>query len=147
MAAEDIVSESMIKLWETVRKETVTHPHALLLSILKNAALNYLKHQDVRQEAEEKLASWMAGDLKYRINTLEACNPEEIYSSEITQIVEKTLSSLPPQTRRIFEMRRYDARPVKEIAALFATNPKTVEYHLTRALKALRKALKDYLIT
>jgi RNA polymerase sigma-70 factor (ECF subfamily) len=36
MAAEDIVSESMINLWDILKKETVTNPQALLLSILKN---------------------------------------------------------------------------------------------------------------
>jgi RNA polymerase sigma-70 factor (ECF subfamily) len=145
MAAEDIVSETMVSLWKTLCREEVLHPQALLLSMLKNASLNYLKHQDVRQEAFENIASQMMNDLAYRINTLEACNPEEIYSTEITGIVEKTLATLPPQTRRVFEMRRYDAMPVKEVADALAMNPKTIEYHLTKAAKALRAALVDYL--
>ena len=45
MIAEDIVSEALIHLWETTRKETVEHPMSLLLAILKNGALNYLKHR------------------------------------------------------------------------------------------------------
>jgi RNA polymerase sigma-70 factor (ECF subfamily) len=145
MAAEDIVSETMINLWNTLEKETVEYPQALLLSMLKNAALNYLRHQDVELEARENMAKWMINDLKYRINTLEACDPEEIYSTEITQIVEKTLATLPHQTRRVFEMRRCHFLPVKEVAESLSLNPKSVEYHLTKALKALRAALKDYL--
>jgi RNA polymerase sigma-70 factor (ECF subfamily) len=144
MAAEDIVSEAMIRLWGRVRTGTVDAVPALLLSMLRNASLNYLKHQAVRQEAMTRMASWMESDLKYRIDTLEACNPEEIYSSEIARIVEQTLSSLPPRTRRIFEMHRYEARPVKEIAGVLAMRPKAIEYHFTRALKALRTALVDY---
>lgn len=145
MAAEDLVSESMLKLWNTLKKETVVHPQALLLSILRNAALNYLKHQSIEQEAMGNIAEWMVSDLRHRINTLEACNPEETYAAEITQIVEKTLSSLSPQTRRVFEMRRYDTLPVKKIAETLAITPKAIEYHLTKALKALRIALKDYM--
>jgi RNA polymerase sigma-70 factor (ECF subfamily) len=144
MAAEDIVSETMINLWNTLEKEQVEYPHALLLSMLKNAALNYLKHQDIKREAMENMATWMMRDLKYRIDTLEACDPEEIFSAEITQIVEKTLASLPHRTRRVFEMRRYDLLPVKEVAESLSLNPKSVEYHLTKALKALRAALNDY---
>lgn len=34
MIAEDIVSEALIHLWETTRKETVEHPMSLLLAIL-----------------------------------------------------------------------------------------------------------------
>lgn len=145
MASEDIVSESLISLWQTTKKETVEHPHALLLKILKNNALNYLKHQDVRQAAIESISSKMVRDLDYRITTLEACDPKEIFSAEINNIVEKTLRSLPEQTRRVFEMSRYEHLSVKEIADELSMNPKSVEYHITKALKILRIALAEYL--
>lgn len=145
MVSEDIVSESLIGLWQTIKKESVEHPHALLLKILKNNALNYLKHQDVRRAAMESISSKMIRDLDYRIMTLEACDPEEIFSAEINEIVEKTLDALPEQTRRVFEMSRYEHMPVKEIATELSMNPKSVEYHITKSLKALRIALKEYL--
>jgi RNA polymerase sigma-70 factor (ECF subfamily) len=91
------------------------------------------------------MSAWMSSDLKHRMNTLEACDPQDIYTAEITQIIEKTLSSLSPKTRRVFEMRRYDALPVKKIAETLSTTPKTIEYHLSKALKELRIALKDYM--
>ncbi|MBC8603762.1 RNA polymerase sigma-70 factor [Parabacteroides acidifaciens] len=145
MVAEDIVSEALIRFWETTKKETVEHPMSLLLAILKNGALNYLKHQTVKDSATESISSKMIRDLNYRITTLQACDPEEIYSSEITGIVEKTLQSLPEQTRRIFEMSRYESIPVKEIAQELSLSTKSVEYHITKALKLLRVALKEYL--
>ena len=145
MVAEDIVSEALIRFWETTKKETVEHPMSLLLAILKNGALNYLKHQTVKDSATESISSKMIRDLNYRITTLQACDPEEIYSSEITGIVEKTLQSLPEQTRRIFEMSRYESIPVKERAQELSLSTKSVEYHITKALKLLRVALKEYL--
>ena len=145
MIAEDIVSEALIHLWETTRKETVEHPMSLLLAILKNGALNYLKHQSVKESATETISSKMIRDLNYRITTLQACDPEEIFSSEITQIVDKTLQSLPEQTRRIFEMSRYESLSVKEIASELSLSNKSVEYHITKSLKLLRIALKEYL--
>ena len=145
MVAEDIVSEALIRFWETTKKETVEHPMSLLLAILKNGALNYLKHHTVKDSATESISSKMIRDLNYRITTLQACDPEEIYSSEITGIVEKTLQSLPEQTRRIFEMSRYESIPVKEIAQELSLSTKSVEYHITKALKLLRVALKEYL--
>ena len=83
--------------------------------------------------------------LDYRIASLEACNPEEIFSSEITEILRKTLASLPEQTRRIFILSRFEQKSVKEISELMHLAPKSVEYHITKSLKALRVALKDYL--
>ena len=145
MAAEDIVSESLISFWQTLKKETVNHPNTLLLVILKNNTLDYLKHQNVRVIALESISSTMARDLNYRIMTLEACDPKEIFSSEINEIIEKTLSILPEQTRRIFEMSRYEGLSVKEIANQLSTSTKSIEYHITKSLKALRIALKEYL--
>jgi RNA polymerase sigma-70 factor (ECF subfamily) len=145
MAAEDITSESLINLWHAMNEEIVNNPQNLLLTILKNNALNYLKHQTVRQKVMESISSKMSRDLNYRISTLEACEPEDIFSSEITRIVETTLLSLPEQTRHIFEMSRYESMPVKGIAKKLSISEKSVEYHITKSLKVLRIALKDYL--
>ena len=145
MVAEDIVSDALINLWETTKKEKVEHPLSLLLVILKNESLNYLKHLEVKQTASESISSKMTRDLNYRLSTLQACDPEEMFSSEITRIVQETLQSLPEQTRRVFEMSRYECRSVKEIAEELSISPKSVEYHITKSLKYLRISLKEYL--
>jgi RNA polymerase sigma-70 factor (ECF subfamily) len=145
MAAEDIVSDTIINLWQTIRKEQVEFPVALLVTMLKNNSLNYLKHQEVKQSAIDSISSKMIRDLSYRIETLEACDPQEMFSTEITEIIEKTLVSLPEQTRRVFEMSRYENKSVKDIAVELSISPKAVEYHITKSLKVLRVALKEYL--
>ncbi len=145
MAAEDIVSDSLINLWQTIKRETVESPHSLLLTILKNNALNHLKRQDIKMSVMKSISTTMLHDLNYRIRTLEACNPSEIFSSEIRVIVEDTLLSLPEQTRLVFEMSRYENLSVKDISVKLNITSKSVEYHITKSLKALRVALKDYL--
>lgn len=52
---------------------------------------------------------------------------------------------LPEQTRRIFEMSRYENLSYKEIALRLNISTKGVEFHITKALKVLRVALRDYL--
>ena len=84
-------------------------------------------------------------ELDMRISTLEACNPEDIFSTEVQQIVTATLALLPEQTRRVFEMSRFENKTNKEIAEELQLTVKGVEYHITKALKALRENLKDYL--
>ncbi|MDR1763651.1 MAG: RNA polymerase sigma-70 factor [Dysgonamonadaceae bacterium] len=145
MAAEDIVSDSLISLWQTLRVETVDSPKALLLSILRNNSLNYLKHLNVRDNYAEMYASLSERELGIRIKTLEACDPKEIFSAEIGEIVDKTLKTMPQQTRLIFELSRYRNLSVREIAQKISLSEKSVEYHITKSLKALRLALKDYL--
>ena len=145
MVAEDIVSETLFKFWQMLRNEEVEYPKTLLVTMLKNSSLNFLKHEEVKQSAMESISSKMFRDLDYRIATLEACDPQEIFSSEITSIVEKTLAALPRQTRRVFEMSRFEHIPVKEIAQALHITPKAVEYHITKSLKALRVNLKEYM--
>lgn len=143
--AEDITSESLIQLWETMKTETVEHPLALLITILRNRSLNYLKRQETKLEVMENISSVQIRDINYRIMSLEACDPSAIYTDDINNIINETLNSLPEQTQRIFRMSRYEQMTVKEIAEKMGVSSKTVEYHITKALKELRISLKDYL--
>lgn len=145
MIAEDLVSEAIVKLWNMMREKEIEYPQALLLTLLKNKALDYLRRESLRQSIEDELAGAYRHELSLRISTLEACNPETLFSRDIKEIIERTLLSLPEQTRVIFEMSRYDGLAVKEIASKLNMTPKAVEYHITRSLKALRTNLKDYL--
>ena len=145
MAAEDIVAESLIKFWELTRQSTEEMTEALLLTILKNKSLDYLRTQACHAEALEKWSEAQNRELNLRITSLDACDPQEIFSQEIMAIFHQTLASLPPQTQQIFRLSRVENKSVKEIAELMQLSPKSVEYHITKALKEMRIALKDYL--
>jgi len=143
--AEDIATESMIKLWKLIEKETVEKPLPLLLTIMKHKSLDYLKQQESVSAHIENEIEWQQQELAIRISTLEACNPENIFSEEIRTILVKTLQELPPQTRKVFMMSRFEQKSGKEIAEMLGITVKGVDYHIAKALKALRISLKDYL--
>ncbi|MEG1544676.1 MAG: RNA polymerase sigma-70 factor [Tannerellaceae bacterium] len=145
LVAEDIATDSLIKLWETMQSESVEKPLALLLTILKHKSLDYLRKQVSIHETLESLAALHQRELSIRISTLEACNPDHIFSDEIQKILEDTLNSLPDQTKRIFIMSRYEQKTGKEIADILGITVKGVDYHIAKALKLLRITLKDYL--
>ena len=108
MIAEDIVSDSLVKYWRLISTQKGEATEALLLSILRNKALDYLRHKAVHDAAIENLEEIKKRELSIRISTLEACDPEEIFREEIRTILQRTLQSLPEQTRRIFEMSRFE---------------------------------------
>ena len=145
LAAEDIASESLIKLWEKLKTEKIDYIEPLLLTILKNKALEYLKHEEVKRTAFESMADWHQQELSIRISTLESCDPNEIFSDEVESIIRETLKLLPEQTRQIFLLSRFENKSNKEIAEQMGISIKGVEYHISKALKALRITLKDYL--
>ena len=140
LAAEDIASEKLKA--ESVEEKYIL---PLLLTILKNKALDYLKHEEVKRSAFEVMADWQQQELSIRMSALEACNPDEIFSEEVEIIISATLSTLSEQTRRAFILSRFENKSNKEIAEEMEISIKGVEYHISKALKVLRVTLKDYL--
>ena len=147
LVAEDIASESLIKLWDVMKTKSLAEDDVLpyLLTILKNKSLDYLKHQNVERNAFDKITDWQQVDLDLRINSLETFEVDSIYIKEMFSIVRESLKSLPDSTRQIFKMSRFQNKSNKEIAAEMGMTVKGVEFHITKALKLLRVTLKDYL--
>ena len=140
--AEDICMEAMLAYWEKREKLLPgTNIPAYILTIVKNKALNHLQHMNVRVEAEDKMADHASRELNLRISTLEACNPNVFFTSEIQKIIHM----FPDQTRKIFIMSRFENLSNKEIAESLDLSIKSVEFHITKGLKVLRTSLKDYL--
>ncbi len=145
IAAEDIASEALIKLWQWMQNNPTEIIEPMLLSILKNKALDYLRHESIKQQAITRITEKQNEDLALRLSSLEDCNPNEIFSKEVMSIIHNTLESLPEQTSRIFTLSRFEGKTNREIASELNISIKNVEYHISKSLKTFRKTLKDYL--
>lgn len=143
--SEDITMDAFLKLFETMKSEEVENPMALLITMVKHKSLDYLRGEMRRESSEEDWMEWKKRELEIRVANLEGCNPSDIFSQEIKAIVADTLRQLPEQPRRVFVMSRYENKSRQEIALALGMSVKGVEYHMSRALKELRTALKDYL--
>ena len=100
----------------------------------------------MRLRAEEEINSHSQRELDLRISTLEACEPDAIFDSEIQHIVQKALKRMPNQSRQIFILSRYHDMKYEEIASQMNISVNTVKYHIKNALSKLRTELKDYLV-
>lgn len=144
-AAEDITVEAFIYYWENRHSlEQESNIPAYILTVIKHKCLNYLRHLHIREEHAENIREYYQWELDSRISTLEVCEPYELFATEIQEIVSKTLDSLPEQTRKVFNMSRYENKMYNEIAEQLNMTTKGVEYHIGKALQALRTNLKDY---
>ncbi len=147
-ASEDFVLESFMEYWinrDELNIEDNTKVLGYILTVIKNKCLNYLRHRNYQHIASDNIREVYQWELDLQINSLSSCEPQELFASEISTIVEETLSKLPPKTRKIFNMSRYENKSRKEIAESMNMSIKGVEYHLSKALEALRLNLKDYL--
>jgi RNA polymerase sigma-70 factor (ECF subfamily) len=144
-AAEDIVMDSFIYYWENKEFfENQKHIPAYLLKVVKSKCLNYLRAQNIRNKAEKTINEHNIRTLQTQIYSLEACDPQSIFSEEAKFLVEKALESMKPQTHEIFIRSREMDQSYKKIAEEMNISVKVVEYHISKALQILRLYLKDY---
>ena len=144
--AEDLVMEAIMYYWEN--RDTLINVENVplyILTIIKNKSLNYLNRLRTWDEVSDRIITDKEWDLKMRISSLESCDPENLFCEEVQQLLEQTLNKLPEKTRRIFLLSRDDEKNYKEIAEITGLSTKSVEFHISKALKHLRKRLKDYL--
>ena len=145
-AAENIVQDAFLKLWEV--KSTLagnTNLPAYLTTLVKNASLNYLQKKKSESRVYSSLQQTALSDVELRIQMLQGTIPENIFSKELQVIVKKAIDQLPEQTRRVLLMNRYEEKSYREIAQLLGISEKGVEYHISKAFRELRTLLKDYL--
>ena len=144
-AAEDIVAEGMLSFWKN--RDNVRDDAALsyLYTILRNKSLDHLRRERAHRMVSLSADGTELRDLDLRISSLNESTPDKIFSREVTRIIRETIRSLPERTRAVFEAHRFGDKTYAEIASVYDLSDKGVEYHIGKALQALRKALKDYL--
>lgn len=146
MVAEDIVMESFMHYWEhsdSIREEASPMPY--ILTCVKNKCLNHLKAQQVRRRAQTEIISVSDKVLKMQVSSLTACDPQQLFSEEAQQIIEKAIAELPDQTRDVFIRSRFMEQSYKEITAETGIPFRKVDYELRKASKMLAEKLKTYL--
>lgn len=143
--AEEIASDALLSLWEKMQEEDIISPKDFLFRIIKNKSLDHLKHQALHIKLFESIDAWEVQDISLRISSLEKSSSDEILSTELNELIRKSVESLPERTRQVFEMSRYEYLSGKDISSLLGISQKGVEYHISKALKTLSTKLKDYI--
>lgn len=145
--AEDFTMEAFMDYWgvRDILREDSNLP-AYILTLIKHKCLNHLKRKQLQEDVSQRIRDVAKWELNIQISSLEVCEPTELFTNEIKEIVDRTLQQLPEQTRRIFIMSRVESKTRKEIALEMNMTSKGVEYHLAKTLSALRVNLKDYYV-
>jgi RNA polymerase sigma-70 factor (family 1) len=135
-AAEEIVQELFVKLWER-RKDIIidTSVKNYLYRAVKNHCLNFARHQKIKDE----FINISLSEQRF--------NQEEDFESqaELMLKIEESIASLPEKRREIFRLSRQEGLKYREIAERLNVSIKTVETQMGFALKTLREMLRDFL--
>jgi RNA polymerase sigma-70 factor (ECF subfamily) len=135
--AEEVVQELFYKLWEKRNNLDINVSlKSYLYRAVYNGCLQYLNHRAIEIKYEKY---YKKQNKEYDRDASEAINMQEL-----NEIINKTLNSLPERCRNIFQLNRYDGLKYREIAEKLDLSVKTVESNMGKALKLLRKNLKNY---
>ena len=135
--AEDIVQEVFLKVWEV--RETLKMEDAIQSYLYRscyNAALNFLKQQKKNTDLDNLETTITASDSAERHLNFQETEAE----------IQKAIDALPPKTKVVFSLSRFEELSYKEIADRLDISLKSVEKHMGIALQRLRENLKEYLV-
>lgn len=130
-AAEEVVQEVFIKIWESrdfIREDD--NFKGLLFIITRNLIFN--QHRKSVNEDFYKMTVLTAVEAAYNIE-------DEIETKNLGEYIDMLISELPPRRQEIFNLSRKENKTYKEIAILLNISEKTVENQISEALKFLKK--------
>lgn len=137
--AEDLVQDVYATIWEKREQlETVGNIRSYLYRAVKNQALDWRKHEAVIEKYEQQI------DLQLYDEPYET-GPSHAAREGFTEAAQNAIENLPDHTRHIYKMSRSEGFTYPEIAHILDISVKTVESHISRALRMLRKRLAAYL--
>jgi RNA polymerase sigma-70 factor (ECF subfamily) len=137
-AAEEIVSDVFIKVWQIRNKlPEVENLKVYLYQIAKNFCLNYITRHF-------KNPVTRLDDIDVE-TVISLDNPEELcISADIVQRIRQTIRQLPPQCRLIFQMVKEDGMRYKEVADVLQVSVLTVRNQVAIATRKIGEALPAY---
>lgn len=129
--AEEIVQDFLANLWAG-RKTIVVKSsfEGYIYTSIRNLVLNCIA-KETRRNAYSQFMQLFKTDVD---NSTE----ETVYIKDFYFNLQKELSYLPSKCRSVFEMSRQENKSNKEIASELGISEKTVESHLTKAIRRLR---------
>lgn len=136
--AEEIVQSTFLSVWEkreNLEIRTAVKPY--LYAMVRNACLNVLKHEKVKQQHA-------AVEMAVAEKSVESVT-RTVIASELETRIYEAMEKLPQQCRLIFKLSRFEELKYSEIADQLDLSIKTVENQMGKALKIMREQLKDYL--
>jgi RNA polymerase sigma-70 factor (ECF subfamily) len=137
-SSEEIVQDLFYHLWRDRTKLGITvSVKSYLYKAVSNNCKMILKKQTRRSAIEAEIASRQPAVQEKPSDVLE--------TSEIREVVNKTLNELPERPATIFRMSRYEGLKYREIAEKLSISIKTVEANMGKALEMFRKNLEEYI--
>jgi RNA polymerase sigma-70 factor (family 1) len=130
--SEDIVHDVFASLWLRRAELPIRSLKAYLATAVKFAVFKAIARDKRRREIEKGLT--------LPVHTYEV--EEKLDARFLLDYLSGVVEELPETARMVFTYSRAEKLSVKDIGIKMDLSPKAVEYHITKALRALKEAIQ-----
>lgn len=135
--AEETVQRVFIKLWHNLNNKNIKiNSEAQLFTISRSVLLDIIKEEARRRNAMHKITPALFED-----NSLHSLEYKELENQ-----LEKLIQSMPNLRQTVFRMSRIEQLKYQEIADQLSISKRTVENHISLALKTIRKSFSNFML-
>lgn len=132
--SEEIVQDVFLSLWK--RQNELTIDGDIRPYLYK--AIKYKVFDFFRNESRKQL---LIEELRLQACDFQCFTDQEVSFNELQRLIGHAVEKLPCRCREIYVMSRDQGLKNRDIATKLAISEKTVEQHLTKALKYIRQKL------
>lgn len=135
--ARDLAQDTFIKLWNHREQlPDVANFRSFLFTLARNLTIDHLRKKVFTTGNEDYLIAYFRDD---------AATPDEKAEyHELENLLNRAVSSLPPQMQQVFRLSRFEGLSHAEIALRMNITRVTSKSYMVRALSAIRKYLSQY---
>ena len=142
--AEDVVQETMIKVWNRRdRWEEIDSIEAFCLTICRNISLDKMKKAENQNPSLESLrvGEWNSGtDGHDAPDHSYSSNPEEqAMQRDRIALVRQLIDNLPEKQRSCMQLREFEGKSYKEIAKILSVTEEQVKINIFRARQLIKQ--------
>ncbi|GAA4470172.1 RNA polymerase sigma-70 factor [Nibrella saemangeumensis] len=136
-AAQEIVQELFVSLWQQRHKHAIQACRTYLFSCIKNLIISHYRKEFTRTHHYNQ---W-----EIQHNPYMELADQLILTADLQDRYEKGLHLLSPKCKEVFLLSRRGLSN-REIADQLVISEKTVEQHITKALRILKDYLKEHFV-
>lgn len=135
--AEDIVQETLIKVWNRRDSwEEIDSIEAFALTICRNLALDYVKSQEAQNPSIDEKPFERADS---------ASSPfDDAQQNDRLQLVRNLVNALPEKQRSCMQLRDFEGKSYKEIADIMQIPENQVKVNIFRARQTIKQRFEKY---
>lgn len=137
-AAADLTQETYLRAATLPANTALLNPRAWLFATARNLLVDHARRARVRHAVNAD-----GGDMELCADRQPRADAVLLLREELV-VLERAVDALPPRTREVFRLHKFEGASYDEIAARLGIAKNTVMVHMVKALGQLRQTMRDH---